>query len=946
MAVRNPSESENPFDWQQLWEQCPAGCLLVDSGGNITAVNQAGRRLFDQPGRTLLHQRFSTLVVPDERKAVASLFGRTLETGGAEKREIRLETSRGRERVCIMELEAFEGPTGRNRVQAVLTDITERKQAEARLRQSEREKNAILDSLLEHVVYQDADMKVRWANQAACESVQMTREDLMGRYCHEVWANRDSPCEDCPVKRARDTGKRHSTDKMTPDGRWWHIQGFTVCDSNGQATGTTELTLDITDLKRAEKALREAKDDLEYRVVERTAELAEANRKLKQEIEDRKKSEAELRLKESHLRESEEFSSSLLANAPNPIIVFHPDSSIKYANPALEKLTGFSTAASTGKKMPYPWWLPEDMASTRREFEQALQKGLNRFEKCFQTQNGVPFWVEITFNKIESNGVLKYYLANWVDITERKQTEAALRNSEATARALLNAPGDVVVLLDNRGIVLEANAALGREFKTTPEALHGTSILDLFPPELARQRKVYLDRAVRSGTPVQFEDERDGKWWDSIVYPVKDDQGAVRRVAVVSRNVTQRKFADTLLKASEERYRAVVDNLAIGIALISPDMEILTLNHQMKQWFPHIDPKQRPLCFRSFFRHPREEVCDFCPTIQTLQGGGVHEAVIERTLGGKVRYYRLVASPVKDFQDKIVSSIMMVEDISERKWSEEQIQNLSQRLLHAQEVERQMLAAELHDSVAQDLSAIKIAVETLFPPQETLPPETRNQIKKLGAAITQSIATVRNLSYDLRPPGLTEIGLPQVLATYCDEFAKAQNLRMDFKATGFQDVRLDCFLEINLYRLVQEGLNNIRKHARAGRVRVKLIRSAPHIILRIEDDGKGFDVLAQATASGDEKHLGLPSMRDRVNLLAARRYKHHLGSAERDPNRNYGTLPGKLNRCAKTLPHRRSPPAVAGGPPGEPRTRLRDFPRRTVRNRPPAASKGKTPACR
>ncbi|MEE4266074.1 MAG: histidine kinase, partial [Desulfobacteraceae bacterium] len=350
-------------------------------------------------------------------------------------------------------------------------------------------------------------------------------------------------------------------------------------------------------------------------------------------------------------------------------------------------------------------------------------------------------------------------------------------------------------------------------------------------------------------------------------YPVKDDNAAVTRVAVVSRNVTQRKAAEDLLKVSEERYRAVVDNLAIGIALISPDMEILTLNRQMKQWFPHIDPSLRPLCYRSFFRHPRQGTCDYCPTIQTLRDGGVHESVIERAKGDKVRYYRLVASPVKDFQDDIVSSIMMVEDISDRKWSEEQIQNLSHRLVHAQEAERRMLASELHDSVAQDLSAIKISVETLFDRQAPLRPETREKIDKLAAAIKQSITTVRNLSYGLRPPGLSEIGLPRVLATYCEEFAEDQHLVLDFQASGFNNTKLDPFVEINLYRLVQEGLTNIRKHARAERVTVKLLRTASHIILRIEDDGQGFDVQNRAPGLEAEKHLGLRSMEDRVNLL-------------------------------------------------------------------------------
>jgi signal transduction histidine kinase len=158
-------------------------------------------------------------------------------------------------------------------------------------------------------------------------------------------------------------------------------------------------------------------------------------------------------------------------------------------------------------------------------------------------------------------------------------------------------------------------------------------------------------------------------------------------------------------------------------------------------------------------------------------------------------------------------------------------------------------------------------VETLFTRQAARSPETREKVFKLAAIINQSIATVRNLSYDLRPPGLSEIELPQVLSTYCEEFAEDHGLALNFNSAGFKNAILDPFVEINLYRLVQEGLNNVRKHARAGRIAVKLLRAAPHIILRIEDDGKGFDVQARESALDGEKRLGLRSMKDRVKLL-------------------------------------------------------------------------------
>jgi PAS domain S-box-containing protein len=134
--------------------------------------------------------------------------------------------------------------------------------AEQALKRTDQDITTILDTLLEHVVYQDTEMNILWANQAACNSVGMTRQDLIGRHCYEVWASRQNTCEDCPVARARDTGKAQKVEKMTPDRRWWHIAGYPVRDDSGHIKAMVELTLDITERRRAEEDLRQKEGQL------------------------------------------------------------------------------------------------------------------------------------------------------------------------------------------------------------------------------------------------------------------------------------------------------------------------------------------------------------------------------------------------------------------------------------------------------------------------------------------------------------------------------------------------------------------------------------------------------------------------------------------------------------------------------------------------------------
>ena len=148
----------------------------------------------------------------------------------------------------------------------------------------------------------------------------------------------------------------------------------------------------------------------------------------------------EKRRVEKALRESEEFSSNLLNNSPNPIIVINPDTSVRYVNPALEKVTGFSSLELIGRKAPYPWWTEDTFQETSKDLEKTILEGAQRLEESFQKKNGEIFWVEIISTPIKHNGELKYYLSNWVDVSERKRAEEKLRKAneelERTARDL------------------------------------------------------------------------------------------------------------------------------------------------------------------------------------------------------------------------------------------------------------------------------------------------------------------------------------------------------------------------------------------------------------------------------------------------------------------------------------------------------------------------------
>jgi PAS domain S-box-containing protein len=152
------------------------------------------------------------------------------------------------------------------------------------------------------------------------------------------------------------------------------------------------------------------------------------------------------------------------------------------------------------------------------------------------------------------------------DVTRQKQGEWALRESEATARALMNSPTDTVILMDTRGIILDLNETAASRFKHQGKDLVGTLADTLLPKKVAQSRRVLTNQVIEKKQLVRYEDERDGRWYDTVAYPIIVD-GEVTRIAMIARDITDRKKSEDALRESEERYRTLVE--------ISPDAVII-----------------------------------------------------------------------------------------------------------------------------------------------------------------------------------------------------------------------------------------------------------------------------------------------------------------------------------------------------------------------------------
>ncbi len=258
----------------------------------------------------------------------------------------------------------------------------------------------------------------------------------------------------------------------------------------------------------------------------------------------------------------------------------------------------------------------------------------------------------------------------------------------------------------------------------------------------------------------------------------------------------------------------------------------------------------------------------------------------------RTRWYIAIGGGLLILYLGILFSVKFIRNRREYQLAEFQIRELSRELLSTEERERRRIGRDLHDGVAQELSAIKLNIESIREAKSD-PPIARSELNKVLTQLHGAITEIRNISHKLLPAGLDTLGLVVSVKSLLDDFRTDSNVTIEFTSSGFDHYISDADLSITIYRLIQEALNNIQRHARATLVKVSMVHETGSIKLTIEDNGYGFDVLQRRKEAVAQKRLGLFGMAERVDM-----YK---GTFEIDSRFGLGTairikLPVKENR--------------------------------------------------
>ena len=462
------------------------------------------------------------------------------------------------------------------------------------------------------------------------------------------------------------------------------------------------------------------------------------------------------------------------------------------------------------------------------------------------------------------------------EIAERKQAESMLRESQRVSSTLIsNLPGMVYRCLNDRNwtvtYISEGCVALTgyqpRDF-TENRITYGRLIC----PDDQGSVWTMVQTALREKKPFTLTyriNAADGKekWAWEQGRGVFASNGELLFLEGFVTDITERKLAEEALRESKERFRVLYDDNPSMYFTVDVDGTVLSVNrfgreqlgyradelvgHSIWTVF-HEEDRQKALeCVRAAFQAPAQ----------------VHQWELRKTRkDGCVLWVREDVRIIQDADGKPLA-LVVCEDITERKQMEEALRRsenhmalLSRRLLEVQEAERQYVARELHDEIGQCLTGLKLGLETALRLRER---ESRKVLLQLVEQADSLISKSRELSLDLRPAMLDDMGLLPALLFHFERFTERFGVRMRFEHRGIEGRFHPC-LETAVFRIVQETLTNVARHAQVEEAMVTIMADEDGLTVQVKDEGVGFD-LDKALASG--KAVGLSGIHERAILL-------------------------------------------------------------------------------
>lgn len=745
-------------------------------------------------------------------------------------------------------------------------DITERKQREDELRTQKEILQKIFDHIPVMIRFRDEDGRVRVVNHEWQRVLGWTLEELQQRDSDILAEAYPDPAYRGRVSDfiTAATGEWMDFKTKTKDGR--------VIDTNWSSIRLSDGTLmgfgqDVTGRNRAEAALRESEQ--KYR--------------------------------------------DLFSFAPLGIYQSRQDGTLITANAALATILGYDSVADLLKiNLTTDAYVNE--GERKRLIDRYEPEGhVADLEVQWKRKEGAPIWIQLSAHAVKDpQGVTQYFEGFVRDITEQKRAEKARQSSARRYRDLVELTHDLVWAVDAQGRITYMSPASRRFYGREPDEMVGHFYNEFVPPDQARLSAALLEKILATGeVTLGFENRvlrKDGSEVILLTNAVvlHDEAGNAVGTAGTAQDITERRRAEETLQRQAAQL-ATLHEIELEISAESELSRVLDVVTRRAGEMLNATHCNTYICDRegggltlvaSIDKYEFElqlKAGEGLAGVAVLTGSAQliddynawpgRAAVFEGTefgpaLGAPLKWQQTVIGAISIARERAADPFTMEElHFLEQIAAEaaiaihqatlfEEVQDghsrlrvLSHKLIDAQETERKHISRELHDQVGQALTALQINLQGL---QYSLDKGVgADQLSESLTIVEDTLGQVHDLSLELRPSLLDDLGLVAALRWYLDRVADRAGLLAWFEA-GSLRTRLPSDIETACFRIAQEALTNVVRHASAKTVWVELTHSDSRLELSILDDGAGFDVRGASRLGGTSASLGLEGMRERT----------------------------------------------------------------------------------
>lgn len=574
---------------------------------------------------------------------------------------------------------------------------------------------------------------------------------------------------------------------------------------------------------------------------------------------------------------------ALLENVTDVIVTVNMDRVVTSWNKVAEKLTGINAGEAIGNAYRSVITTNYHPFTNEQVFAIVKDEGIWRGEISFPGYDGKTRYLLHTISLLKNEqGEPTGMMGVGKDITERKQIEEQLQQSEQFFRSLAANSLDGIVLTDITGKVIYCGPSVYHLSGYETSLLLGRNILDFVHPDDRPLAMIAFEKEAKKESVINFlvarlyHAERGWVWCTIRGHNLLHDP-VLKGMVIYFTDDTKRKMIEDRLKESERRFRSLIHDLKLGVILQNEQSEMLVCNQAALDLLGLTEDQ---LLGKTSF-DPEWNVIhddgspfpgDTHPVPMSIKTRKPVRDVVMGVYRPRTqdRVWLLVnAEPVFDGEQQLINVVCSFTDITEQKRMaqqliEQEIQKqklITQATIDGQEKERQEIGKELHDNINQHLTTTRLYLEVA---RDKATGEAREMIDLAEKNLAEIVQEIRQMSQSLVPPTLGDIGLVESVQDLCYALKRTHSFQIEFHHRHFDESGLPDSMKLMIFRIIQEQVNNIIRHAKAQKITISLLSDAEQIQVTIQDDGQGFD------PQQHKKGMGLNNIVNRAALFDGR----------------------------------------------------------------------------